>query len=350
MPTSSAIRAAPEAEAEAESPAGKVYRERAGSVVVLHAHIPAPKDGMMAKLYDKLGVTYGESLGSGFVVDAAGLIVTNHHVVEGATSLQVVTQDGSRYEEVTLLREEPKHDLALLSVPAQGLAVTPLFKGKDVTIGARAIAIGSPLGFEYTLTEGIVSQLRNIDGTRFLQMQTAIAPGSSGGPLFDDRGAVIGVNTATGGAAGLSLAVHFSEVQKLLAAPRKPSPYEHFVAGPRLASLETEGADLSPTERMNFRDGASLLGHIALKCAKPLIDDAQVTVKLTGITGRPHIETNLPADARDCMTPMLSLIGMQVAFTFEQSSRPPSALVLTFVEIPREGGATGSLSYRFERG
>lgn len=348
--TSSAIRAADEVEAEAETPAGKVYRERASSVVVLHAHIAPPKDGLMAKLYDKLGVTYGESLGSGFVVDASGLIVTNQHVVEGATSLQVVTQDGSRYEDVTLLREEPKHDLALLSVSTSGLAVAPLYKGKDVVVGARAIAIGSPLGFEYTLTEGIVSQLRNVDGTRFLQMQTAIAPGSSGGPLFDERGSVIGVNTATGGAAGVSLAVHFTEVQKLLAAPRKPRVLERFLPGPRLASLETEGADLSPTERMNFREGASLLGHVALKCAKPLIDDAQVTVKLAGTTGHPRIETNLPADARDCMTPMLLLISMQVAATFGQMGKPPSALLLTFVEIPREGSATGALLYRFERG
>lgn len=347
--TSSVIRAAPELDAELETPAGKVYRDRASSVVVLHAHVPVPQEGLLAKLYDKLGVTYGESLGSGFVVDDAGLIVTNHHVIAGATALQVVAQDGSHFEDVTLLRAEPKHDLALISVSSKALRAAPLSTGKDVAIGARAIAIGCPLGFEYTLTEGIVSQLRSVDGTRFLQMQTAIAPGSSGGPLFDERGSLIGVNTATGGAAGVSLAVHFSEVAKLLAAPRKPEPFQRFVPGPRLASLETEGADLGPTDRMNVREGTSLLGHVALKCAKPLVDDAQITVKLAGVTAAPRIETNLPRDARDCMATSLALISLQISAMFQEMARPPSALLLTFVDIPREGGATGSLLYRFER-
>ncbi len=349
VPTSSAIRTAPELETELETPAGKVYRERASAVVVLHTHIAVPKEGLLGKLYDKLGVSYGEGLGSGFIVDAQGLIVTNHHVIEGATSLQVVAQDGTHYEDVTLLRDEPKHDLALLSVSGKALSAAPLSKAKDVSVGARAIAIGCPLGFEYTLTEGIVSQLRNIDGTRFLQMQTAIAPGSSGGPLFDERGSIIGVNTATGGAAGVSLAVHFSEVAKLLAAPRSEQPFQRFVPGPRLAALETEGADLSPTDRMNVREGTSLLGHVALKCAKPLVDDAVVTVKLAAVTGSPRIETNLPSDARDCMAPIVTLLAMQLAAQLQRAAKPPSALLLTFVGIPREDGATGGLLYRFER-
>ncbi|HET9953480.1 MAG TPA: trypsin-like peptidase domain-containing protein [Polyangiaceae bacterium] len=350
IPVSSGIRPASDVETDSETPAGKVFRERASSVVVIHAHIAVPEDGVMSKLYERLGVSYAESLGSGFVVDSAGLIVTNHHVVEGATSLRVVTQDGSHYEEVSLLRDEPKHDLALLSVSAQGLPAAPVSRAKDVSVGARAIAIGSPLGFEYTLTDGIISQRRNVDGTRFLQMQTAIAPGSSGGPLFDEHGSVIGVNTATGGAPGLSLAVHFSEVLKLLAAPRSPKVLERFVPGPKLASLESEGAELAPTDRMNLREGTSLLGHVAMKCAKPLVEDARVVVKLKGLTGSPSIETNLSDEARNCMDPMLTLIGMQIAFAFANLAQPPRALLLTFVDIPREGGTSGSLNYRFERG
>jgi serine protease Do len=350
-PTSSAIRQAPEALAEAETPAGKVYRERSGSVVVIHTRTAIPKSGVFARLYERLGASYGEGLGSGFVVAEDGLIVTNHHVIDGATALQVVAHDGTHYDDVTVLRDEAKNDLALLSVPAQRLAMASLSQAKDVSVGARAIAIGCPLGFEYTLTEGIVSQLRDLDGTRFLQMQTTVAPGSSGGPLFDERGFVIGVNTATGGAAGLNLAVHFSQVQRLLEGTRAPRALAHFTPGPRLSALETEGEDLNPTARMNIRNSAGLLGPVAVKCAKPLVDDAQVTVKLPALptSAALAIETNLPSDARDCMSASLSLIGPQIAAIFAQLDKPPSELRLTFADLPREDGATGTLLYRFKR-
>lgn len=101
---------------------------------------------------------------------------------------------------------------------------------------------------------------------------------------------------------------------------------------------------------MNFREGTSLLGHVALKCARPLVDDAQVTVRVGTVFAKPNIETNLPADARDCMMPVLGVLGMKVAATLTSRANSPTALLFTFVNIPREGSATGSLLYRFERG
>jgi len=341
------IREAPEA--SEDTPAAKVYRERAGSVVVIHTRSAIPTSGPLAAIYERLGVSFGEGLGSGFVVDAAGLVVTNHHVIEGAVSLQVVDKDGVHFDDVMLLHDDAHNDLALLSVPATDLPVAPLSTTKQVAIGARAIAIGCPLGFEYTLTEGIVSAHRNIEGTRFLQMQTGIAPGSSGGPLFDQHGAVIGVNTATSGGS-LNLAVDVAEVKKLLEEPRDPKPLAHFEQGPRVASLETEGGDLDPTTRMNLREVGSLLGNIALKCAKPLPDDAQFTLYLSeSLTGSTHNDSNLSQEAQSCMSLGLQLLGMQLTMVFAQTDKPPAALNIIIADLPREGGSRGSLVFHFKR-
>jgi len=348
LPTSSAIREAPEA--DSESPAAKVYRERASGVVVIHTRSAISAEGPLAKLYDRLGVPYQEGLGSGFIVAEDGLIVTNHHVVEGATELQVVLKDGSHFDDVSILRDDSRDDLALLSIPTKGLPAVPLSQSKDIAVGARAIAIGSPLGFEYTLTEGIVSAHRNIDGTRFLQMQTTVAPGSSGGPLFDDHGAVIGVNTAGGGAAGLNLAVHVAEVRKLLAAPRKAKTLAHYVPSARVASLEAEGTDLDPTTRLNLRESANLLANVSVKCGKDLADGTEINVTLPqGLTGTPQVASGLPKEAQECMTMALTLIGMQLSMTFMQMEKPPAALHIAITDLPRESGKPASLVYHFKR-
>jgi len=346
-PAAALIREAPEA--GEDTPAAKVYRERAASVVVIHTRTAIPTSGPLAIIYERTGISFSEGLGSGFAVDSAGLIVTNHHVIEGATALEVVTKDGVRFADVSVLRDDARNDLALLSVPAKDLPGAPLSAAKEVAIGSRAIAIGCPLGFEYTLTEGIVSAHRNIEGTRFLQMQTGIAPGSSGGPLFDQHGAVIGVNTASGGNS-LNLAVAVVELKKLLEAPRSEKQLAHFEQGPRMASLETEGADLDPTTRMNLREAGALLGNMALKCAKPLPDEAQFTVMLSdSLTGSQKTESNLSPEAQTCLSSGAWLLGVQVGLLFAQASKPPTALNITIADLPREDGSRGQLVFRFKR-
>ena len=345
-PAPAVIREAPEA--SEDTPAAKVYRERAGSVVVIHTYTPAPSSGPLAKIYEQLGVSSSEGLGSGFIVDAAGLIVTNHHVIEGATALQIVSKEGVRFNDVSVLVDDAHNDLALLSVEAKDLPTAPLSTTKAVAIGSRAIAIGCPLGFEYTLTEGIVSAHRNLEGTRFLQMQTGIAPGSSGGPLFDQHGAVIGVNTATSGSS-LNLAVDVAEVKQLLGLPRKAKALEHFETAPRLASLETEGAELDPTTRMGLREAGGLLGNIAKKCAKPLPDAAQFTFYLSAsLTSPGRAESNLSPEAERCMTSALRLLGLQISLLFMQSAKPPTALHIVIADLPREDGTRGQLAFHFK--
>lgn len=152
-------------------------------------------------------VRHGEGSGSGFLVDRAGHIVTNYHVIDNTAALHVVTASGREIEAV-LVGTAPALDLALLrvSVPLVGpdSKWTPLELGDSsaVEIGQTVMAIGNALGFQNSLTVGVVSGLaRDLEaaplglGHAFLQTDAAINPGNSGGPLLNAAGQVVGVNT-----------------------------------------------------------------------------------------------------------------------------------------------------------
>jgi S1-C subfamily serine protease len=141
--------------------------------------------------------------GSGFVVSADGLIFTNSHVVSGAKTITVSTSDGQRAA-ARIIGEDPDTDIAVIRSDAN-LAVSPLAlsDSKAIKVGQLAIAIGNPLGFEQTVTTGVVSavgrSLRAQNGRLIddvIQTDAALNPGNSGGPLVDWKGRVIGVNTA----------------------------------------------------------------------------------------------------------------------------------------------------------
>jgi serine protease Do len=137
------------------------------------------------------------TLGTGFVVRNDGWIATNLHVIVGARELVVATPDKHEYPVVDVLAVDPKHDLALLRIEAAGMGVLTLGDSEAVHAGDSVVAIGHPLGLEDTVSNGLVSAIRVIDPERtVLQISAPIAPGSSGGPLFSDKGEVIGVATA----------------------------------------------------------------------------------------------------------------------------------------------------------
>ncbi|MGZ5495104.1 MAG: S1C family serine protease, partial [Thermoanaerobaculia bacterium] len=144
-----------------------------------------------------------QSLGSGFVWSKDGIIVTNNHVVEGASRIIVNFQDGSQGA-ARLIGVDADSDLAVLRVDSKNLTAAPIGTSSDLLIGETVIAVGNPFGLSGTVTTGVVSALgRSVPSkeagrtfTDFIQTDASINPGNSGGPLLNIEGRVIGINTA----------------------------------------------------------------------------------------------------------------------------------------------------------
>jgi S1-C subfamily serine protease len=165
--------------------------------------------------------------GSGFVWDERGDIITNYHVIAGASAARVRLNDGRDYP-ATLIGASESHDLAVLriNVPSNPPPPLPIGSSRDLRVGQRVLAIGNPFGLDWTLTTGIVSALdRALDGDdghtieHLIQTDAAINPGNSGGPLLDSAGRVIGMDTAiyspSGASAGIGFAVPIDTINRV---------------------------------------------------------------------------------------------------------------------------------------
>jgi serine protease Do len=154
-------------------------------------------------------------LGSGFIVDPTGLIVTNHHVVDNAKTVEVTLNDGRKLTAKTI-GSDPETDIALIKVEALDLPTIPLGSSSELKVAEPVMAIGNPFGLDHTVTVGIISGTGRVIGAGryddFLQTDAAINPGNSGGPLINTRGEAIGINTAIvasrgGGFQGVGFAI-----------------------------------------------------------------------------------------------------------------------------------------------
>jgi S1-C subfamily serine protease len=179
--------------------------------------------------------------GSGFITRSDGVLLTNAHVVEGATTVTVTLPDG-RSLSGKVLGTDPLTDVAVVKVVASRLPVAPLGDSAKLRPGEWAIAIGNPLGLDNTVTAGIISAIQRTnalgDGQRvpFIQTDAAVNPGNSGGPLINDRGQVIGINTAIRQApgAGLSFAIPINTASQIAAQIMERGFASHPYIGVRL--------------------------------------------------------------------------------------------------------------------
>jgi len=171
------------------------------------------------------GAVPKEGQGSGFVIDSAGHILTNYHVVEGARQVEVTTSDKKKYR-ANIIGTDPPDDLAVIQISDHAVTPASLGDSKNLVVGQKVYAIGNPFGLSGTMTRGIISSIRSVRGQRgyideAIQTDAAINPGNSGGPLLNSRGEVIGINSMilTGGAeqsAGIGFAIPINTAKAAL--------------------------------------------------------------------------------------------------------------------------------------
>ena len=189
-----------------------------------------------------------QSLGSGLIVEASGLVVTNAHVIEGASRIVVVTQDG-RELEAEVLGSDRDSDLAVLKVQGSRLPAVPLGSSADLLIGETVVAIGNPFGLAHTVTTGVLSARgRAVPSERgeriftdFLQTDASINPGNSGGPLVNLDGDVIGINTAViSGANGIGFAIPADRARRVVEDLLRFGQLQPLWTGLRLVTVDAE--------------------------------------------------------------------------------------------------------------
>jgi putative serine protease PepD len=264
---------------ETSSPPKVQVAQRNGTLDAQQVYAQA-KDSVV---YVTAQTDQGEATGSGFVISRAGLIVTNAHVVEGATTVSVKVGDGATHPASVVGRDEST-DLAVLRVQDDGGATFKPLTFADssrLQVGDTTYAIGNPFGLDHTLTSGVVSALgRQIDAPNgyaidhVIQTDAPINPGNSGGPLLDDHGRVIGVNSqilngggnAENGNVGIGFAIPSNTVRAIAAQLAADGQVQHAYLGVQLAPSESGvGAQVAgiasgtPAEQAGLQQGDTIV-------------------------------------------------------------------------------------------
>ncbi len=202
-----------------------------------------------------------QATGSGVIVDAAkGYVLTNSHVVENATSIEVTTKDNRRLK-ARLIGRDPETDIAVLQIPGGDLSAVPMGDSDRLQVGDFVLAVGNPFGLGQTVTSGIISALGRslgIEGYEdFIQTDASINPGNSGGPLVDLQGRVVGINTAilapSGGNIGIGFAVPISMARQVMDQLIAYGEIKRGRIGVAIQDLTPEVEPGSPAERAGLR-------------------------------------------------------------------------------------------------
>lgn len=251
-----------------------------------------------------------QSLGSGVIVEASGVILTNHHVIEGATDIRVATADGREFA-VDLALDDPKTDLAVLRIKDANGATFPTIPFADsdaLQVGDLVLAIGNPFGVGQTVTSGIVSALARtgVESSNyefFIQTDAAINPGNSGGALVDLQGRLVGINTAifsrSGGSVGIGFAIPANMARVVGEAGISGGKLVRPWFGARLqevtsdiasglgldrvrGTIITEIAAGGPAERAGFKTGDVLLAADGFTINQPSAFDFRLATRKLG--------------------------------------------------------------------
>ena len=300
-----------------------------------------------------------QSLGSGFVISQDGYILTNHHVVNNADEIVVKLTDRREFV-AKLIGSDARTDIAVLKVQATGLPVVNIGSPNDLKVGEWVLAIGSPFGFDQSVTAGIVSAKgRSLPGGNyvpFIQTDVAINPGNSGGPLFNMDGKVVGINSQiysrTGGFMGLSFAIPMDVAMNVVDQIKKTGKAAHGWLGVQIQDVTRQLAESfgmkkpqgalvskiipnSPAEKAGLQIGDIITefnGHSIDKSADlppmvgvtPINEEATLTVIRQGETKSIDFNIGLLPD-QDPKTP-----------TFKAEAKPSNKLGITVTDITDE--------------
>jgi serine protease Do len=293
-----------------------------------------------------------EGQGSGFLVDAAGYIVTNNHVAGGAEKITVTLQDGRQFN-ADLVGSDPRTDLALIKIDAGALPYVAFGDSDQARVGDWVVAIGNPFGLGGTATAGIVSargrdsralRLSEWNDNDYLQVDAPINFGNSGGPIFNVAGEVVGVNTAifspNGGNVGIGFAIAGNQVKDIVADLRATGSVERGYLGVQIQDLDEE---LAQSLRLDGTDGALVADVVDSGPAAR--GGVQAGDDITRFTGREIDSTRTLTRAVAAATPNTGASvtvwrdGRSRELTVELGEAPGEALAAT-----GRGGAPGQAS------
>ncbi len=307
-------------------------------------------------------------LGTGFIIDPQGLIVTNHHVVDGADSIKVVLQDERQFE-ATVIGRDPQTDLALIKVTSnRDLPAVPLGKSSELAVGEWVVAIGNPFGLEHTVTAGIVSAKGRVIGAGpyddYIQTDASINPGNSGGPLLNMKGEVVGINTAIiASGQGIGFAIPIDMANGIIDQLQREGEVTRGWLGVTIQDIKGDLAAYYGVEKGkgvlvtqvvpdNPADKAGIRARdiITAVDGTPVGSSRELTAKAAGLAVDAQVEVTL---LRDGKAKVVSLKVGRRPLTLAQNGKPASERETAYgirvsdltpelarqLDIEREGGA-----------